>query len=110
MPCAKKAFSLSELKLSNGRTAMLLSGIAVADVSLGRVGLFLCAFSRDRKIAGVKIIATITSAISDKIITTIPIPKNEGLARFFMAGGVPAAVCCEFLNFSGVSGLPSSCV
>src|SRR6266511_1532337 len=101
MPWAKNAFSLSELRFSNGRTAMLFSGIAVADVSLGRVGLFLCAFSRDRKIAGVKMIATIASAISDTVTTTIPTPKNEGLAGFVMAGGAPAAVCCEFLNFSG---------
>src|SRR6266508_2361981 len=110
MPCAKKAFSLSELKLSNGRTAMLLSGIAVADVSFGRVGLFLCAFSRDRKIAGVKISATIASAISDTVTTTIPTPKNESLAGFVMAGGAPAAVCCELLTFSGISGLPASAV
>src|SRR6266496_3289736 len=111
-PSVKKAFSLSLLRFSNGRTAMLFSGMAVGAVTGAVAGvatgiadealpLATGAERRDKKYPPKARAATIMTATA--II-------QLRLVGVLAANGTAAALWRAWTNFCGISGFPWSSV
>src|SRR5438552_18400979 len=103
MPCAKNAFSLSELKLSNGRTAMLLSeaagAAAVCDAGIVDVAFVdLTAGSREK------------NQIAPPTIKRAMIAKSGIFKRDFDFAAEASAATGTLANFSGNAAFPASSV
>src|SRR5437762_6165885 len=103
MPCAKNAFSLSELKLSNGSTAMLLSeaagAAAIGDARVSAVAFVdLAAGWREK------------NQIAPPTIKRAMTPKaNSGIfeGNFGLAAETSAATG-TLANFAGSAAFPAS--
>ncbi len=112
-PSVKKAFSLSLLRFSNGRTAMLFSGMAVGAVTGAVPGvargiadealpLATGAERRDNRNPPRASVAT--------IITTKAMIQLRLVLGVLAATGTAAALWRAWTNFCGISGFPWSSV
>src|SRR6266404_7232250 len=105
-PSAKNAFSLSVLKFSKGRTAMLFSGIAGV-ARAGGVGLaaalVCCGMDRCKKNRA----ATRTATINTNTTAITAQWLRLGLVAVTVTGAVVASFgSTSFLNFLGTAELP----
>src|SRR5207248_10471522 len=103
MPCAKNAFSLSELRLSNGRTAMLLSeaadAAAVGDARVVAVAFVdLAAGCREK------------NQIAPPTIKRATIAKSGIFGRNFGLAAETSPVTGTLANFAGTAAFPASSV